>query len=178
MRFTCRRLILSSSSHSRPSSTSMAFLITVAISFIFSMCACISCNINTVNAYLSPSTRVNLSKSVCGTDVSVLFSELGDYSRIIFLAGHQKAKHLLSVFAHDQLQCRLMLLQRCSQLCRETREDLDTTLKLSVANHPNTPLFSCCSSRICRFSCWIPMTRVERGRCLATWFNTSISSWY
>lgn len=150
--FTCRRLILSSSSHSRPSSTSMAFLITVAISFIFSMCACISCNINTVNAYLSPSTRVNLSKSVCGTDISVLFSELGDYSGIIFLAGHQKAKHLLSVFAHDQLQRRLMLLQRRAQLCRETREDLDTTLQLSsckpskhtfvfMLQFPNLPVF-------------------------------------
>lgn len=42
----------------------------------------------------------------------------------------------------------------------------------------NTPVFSCCSSRIWRFSCWMPMTSVERGRCLATWFSTSISSWY
>lgn len=40
------------------------------------------------------------------------------------------------------------------------------------------PLFSCCSSRICRFSCWIPITRVERGRCLATRLRASISSWY
>lgn len=40
------------------------------------------------------------------------------------------------------------------------------------------PLFSCCSSRIWRFSCWIPNTRLERGRCRATWFSPSISSWY
>lgn len=40
--FTSSCLILSSSSHVRPSSTSMAFLITEAISLILSMCACIS----------------------------------------------------------------------------------------------------------------------------------------
>lgn len=40
------------------------------------------------------------------------------------------------------------------------------------------PLFSCWSSLIWRFSCWIPRTRLERGRCRATWFNESISSWY
>lgn len=41
--FTSSCLILSSSSHIRPSSTSIAFLITDAISFILSICACISC---------------------------------------------------------------------------------------------------------------------------------------
>lgn len=40
------------------------------------------------------------------------------------------------------------------------------------------PLFSCWSSLIWRFSCWIPRTRLERGRCRATWFSESISSWY
>ena len=34
-------------------------------------------------------------------------------------------------------------------------------------------LFSCCNSLICLFSCWIPITSVDRGRCLAT----SLSSW-
>lgn len=41
--FTSSCLILSSSSHSRPSSTSIALFITDAISLILSMCACISC---------------------------------------------------------------------------------------------------------------------------------------
>lgn len=40
--FTSSCLILSSSSHILPSSTSIAFLITDAISLILSMCACIS----------------------------------------------------------------------------------------------------------------------------------------
>jgi hypothetical protein len=40
------------------------------------------------------------------------------------------------------------------------------------------PLFSCCNSLICLFSCWIPITSVDRGRCLATSLSSWISSWY
>lgn len=38
--------------------------------------------------------------------------------------------------------------------------------------------FSCCNSRIWRFSWAIPNTRVERGRCFAISFSSLISSWY
>ena len=38
--------------------------------------------------------------------------------------------------------------------------------------------FSCCNSRIWRFSCAMPNTRVERGRCLAISFSSLMSSWY
>lgn len=38
--------------------------------------------------------------------------------------------------------------------------------------------FSCCNSRIWRFSWAIPNTKVERGRCFAISFSSLISSWY
>lgn len=101
-----------------------------------------------MNDYLDTRIRGNLIKTVCKTDISVLFSELGDNSRIVSLAGHQKAKHLLSVFAHDELQSRLMLLQRCAQLCRNKCVDLDLKQpshdiqrQLLIANPPNTFVF-------------------------------------
>lgn len=52
-------------------------------------------------------------------------------------------------------------------------------MEISVTTGNNClPLFSSWSCLIWRFSCWIPRTRLERGRCLATWFSVSISSWY
>lgn len=53
-----------------------------------------------------------------------------------------------------------------------------STRILARAKNKHRPLFSSWSCLIWRFSCWIPRTRLERGRCLATWFNVSISSWY
>lgn len=76
------------------------------------------------------------------TDVSVLLSQLGDYSRIFSLAGHQKAKHLLSVFAHDQLQRRLMLLQWRAQLCGE-KETFKTDLRYLSTNITNPTKHTC-----------------------------------
>lgn len=92
-------------------------------------------------------------------DRGVLLFQLGDDGRVLPLAGHEKPEHLLPVFGHDELQCRLVLLQRRSELCRRRGHKLGpvsyrmSQLAAAVGLEERgstsvSPLFSCWSSLI------------------------------
>lgn len=70
----------------------------------------------------------------------------------------------------------MMSLALSFRKCNQTKVPSLTEIK--VTESKNLPLFSSWSCLIWRFSCWIPRTKLERGRCLATWLSVSISSWY
>lgn len=89
--FTSSCLILSSSSHKWPSSTSIAFFITDAISLILSMCACISYKgkINTCKLTMFRFTSRQMGEIIMGfTDCGVLLLELAHNGRVVPFAGH------------------------------------------------------------------------------------------